>query len=59
MKKILVTGATGHTGSTGIATLLKKITPQQINVISREEEKLADMKAKGINTFIGNYHLYS
>ena len=55
MNKILVTGATGQMGSTVITTLLKKITPQQINVISRKEEKLVELKSKGMNTFIGSY----
>ncbi|MEO5572058.1 MAG: SDR family oxidoreductase [Bacteroidia bacterium] len=55
MNKILVTGSTGQMGSTVISTLLKKIAPQQINVISRKEEKLVELKSKGMNTFIGNY----
>ena len=55
MNKILVTGATGQIGSTVIATLLKQIAPQQINVISRSAEKMAHLKSKGINTFVGSY----
>ena len=55
MNKILITGATGHMGSTVIKTLLKKIAPQQINVISRKEEKLAELKSQGLNTFVGSY----
>lgn len=55
MNKILVTGATGQMGNTVIATLLKKIAPQQINVMSRKAEKLVDLKSKGLNTFIGSY----
>ncbi len=55
MNKILITGATGQMGSTVIKTLLKKIAPQQINVIFRKEEKLAELKSKGLNTFVGNY----
>lgn len=55
MNKILVTGATGQMGNTVITTLLKKIAPQQINVISRKDEKLAGLKSKGLNTFIGSY----
>ena len=55
MKTLLVTGATGHMGSVVIATLLKKISPKQINVISRKAEKMADLKSKGLNTFTGNY----
>jgi NAD(P)H dehydrogenase (quinone) len=55
MNKILVTGATGFMGSVVVETLLKSISAQQINVISRKEEKMATMKANGINTFIGSY----
>ena len=55
MNQILVTGATGQMGSKVITTLLKKIAPHQINVISRKEEKLVEPKSKGMNTFIGSY----
>ncbi len=55
MNKILVTGATGQMGGTVIKTLLKKIAPQRINVISRKEEKLAELKSQGLNTFVGSY----
>ncbi len=55
MNKILVTGATGQMGSTVIKTLLKKIASQQINVISRKEENLAELKSQGLNTFVGSY----
>ena len=55
MKNILVTGATGFMGGVVVKTLLKNISAEQINVISRKEEKMAAIKAKGINTFIGSY----
>ncbi len=55
MNKILVTGATGQMGSTVIKTLLKKIPAQKINVLSRKEEKLAELKSIGLNTFVGSY----
>jgi NAD(P)H dehydrogenase (quinone) len=55
MKQILVTGATGLLGGTVVKTLLKKLAPHQINIISRSEEKLAALKAKGLNGFMGNY----
>lgn len=55
MKKILVTGATGILGSAVIETLLQKISPQQISVLSRKEEKLAAMQAQGLNTYCGDY----
>ncbi|MEO6536991.1 MAG: SDR family oxidoreductase [Ferruginibacter sp.] len=55
MEKILVTGSTGHLGTTVIKTLLTKILPQQINVISRKQEKLNGLKAQGLNTFEASY----
>lgn len=55
MKKILVTGASGILGAAVIETLLKKISAQQINVLSRKEEKLAAMQTKGFNTHRGDY----
>ena len=55
MNKILVTGATGQMGTVVIKTLLQKLAPNQINVISRTQEKLTELKSKGLNTFIGNY----
>ncbi|MEO5999259.1 MAG: SDR family oxidoreductase [Chitinophagaceae bacterium] len=55
MEKILVTGSTGHLGTNVIKTLLTKILPQQINVISRSEEKLTELKAQDVNTFVASY----
>lgn len=56
MNKILVTGATGHLGSAVIKTLLTKIPPQQITILTRNEEKRAEFCAKGFNGFVGNYN---
>ena len=55
MNKILVTGATGHLGSAVIKTLLKKISFNQISIITRKEEKRVAFEAKGFNAYIGNY----
>lgn len=55
MDKILVTGATGILGNAVIETLLTKIPPQQIHVLSRNEEKLVEMQSKGFNAFRGDY----
>jgi NAD(P)H dehydrogenase (quinone) len=55
MNKILVTGATGHLGSSVIETLLKKILPSQISILTRKEEKRLEFQSKGFNAFLGSY----
>jgi NAD(P)H dehydrogenase (quinone) len=55
VKKILVTGATGHLGSAVIETLLKQIPSSQISVITRKEDKQKEFQAKGFNAFTGSY----
>lgn len=56
MKNILVTGATGFLGKIIIETLLKKINSNQINVISRNSEKIVEFQEKGFNAFQGDYN---
>jgi NAD(P)H dehydrogenase (quinone) len=53
--KILVTGATGHLGGAVIQTLLKKISSNQISIITRKEEKKAEFESKGFAAFLGDY----
>lgn len=55
MEKILVTCSTGHLGTSVIKTLLTKILPRQIDVISRTKQKLTELKAQGVNTFVASY----
>lgn len=55
MNNILVTGATGHLGSSVIETLLKKISSNQISILTRKEEKRAEFQSKGFNAFLGSY----
>jgi NAD(P)H dehydrogenase (quinone) len=55
MNRILVTGATGHLGDSVIKTLLKKMPPGQISIITREEEKRVEFASKGFNAFLGDY----
>jgi NAD(P)H dehydrogenase (quinone) len=55
MNKILVTGATGHLGNAIIETLLKKISSNQISIITRSEEKQLEFQSKGFNAFLGSY----
>jgi len=54
--KILITGARGHFGKATIDFLLRKgISANQISALTRNEEKAADLKAKGIEVKIGTY----
>lgn len=53
---ILITGATGHLGKATIDFLLKKVPANQISALVRDESKALDLKEKGINIKIGNYH---
>jgi NAD(P)H dehydrogenase (quinone) len=53
--KILVTGATGHLGSAVIETLVKHISPNNISIVTRNEEKRAAFEAKGFKAFLGSY----
>jgi len=56
MNQLLVTGATGHLGGAVIETLLKSISPKQISVLTRNEEKRAAFQSKGFNAFLGDYN---
>jgi NAD(P)H dehydrogenase (quinone) len=55
MNKILVTGATGHLGYSVIETLLKKISSNQISILTRNEEKRIAFQVKGFNAYFGSY----
>lgn len=60
MSKILITGATGHFGTATIKALLQKgINANQISALVRDENKVADLKANGINIVTGNYDDYA
>lgn len=52
---ILITGATGHLGTSVIQTLLKKTAASNIAALVRDEAKAIDIKEKGINIRVGNY----
>ena len=55
MNKILVTGATGYLGSSVIGTLLRKISSDQISILTRNEEKRLEFQSKGFNAYLGSY----
>lgn len=52
---ILVTGATGHLGSQIVAHLLTQISPSEIAVLVRSEEKAKELKEKGVQIRVGDY----
>ena len=63
MKNILITGATGQMGSVVIKTLVQKIQPNQINVFTRNKEKLVKFQSENkmtlpyydlVKTWFGN-----
>ena len=53
--KILVTGATGHLGSSVIETLIKKVPAHDILALVRKEEIQLELIAKGFQAHLGNY----
>ena len=53
---ILVTGASGQLGNATVQNLLNKVPANQIAVLVRNENKVADLKERGINIRIGDYH---
>jgi NAD(P)H dehydrogenase (quinone) len=52
---ILVTGATGHLGTTVIEQLLKKTSANKIAALVRDESKAAELWGKGVKICLGNY----
>jgi len=56
MKKILVTGATGQLGSAVIKTLLKKISSDNVSILTRNADKQAEFSSKGFHAFTGSYN---
>lgn len=53
---ILITGATGQLGGIVVENLLEKVPARQIAVLVRDENKAADLKAKGVEVRVGSYH---
>lgn len=53
---ILITGATGQLGGIVVENVLKKIPANQVAVLVRDENKAADLKAKGLESRVGSYH---
>lgn len=53
---ILITGASGHLGGLIIENLLKTVPASQIAAMVRNAEKAGDLKARGVDVRIGDYH---
>ena len=52
---ILVTGATGHLGTTVIDQLLKHTDPKNIAALVRDESKATHLKDKGVSIRLGSF----
>lgn len=55
MRKILVTGATGHLGKAVVEALLKKTAASNIVLLARDPEKLKHFAEKGVELRKGDY----
>lgn len=55
MRKILVTGATGHIGTAVIDQLLKKTEASNIIALARDEHKAKPLQNKGVEVRIGTF----
>jgi NAD(P)H dehydrogenase (quinone) len=53
---ILITGATGNLGGHVLNNLLKTTDPSNIAVLVRDENKAADLKSKGVDVRVANFH---
>lgn len=56
---ILVTGATGHLGKAAAEQLLKKTSPSNIAVLTRDAVKVSDLALKGVQVRTGDYNDYA
>lgn len=56
MKKMMITGASGHLGRAIVEELLKTVPPAQIAILVRDEKKVQDLQQKGVDVRIGDYH---
>ena len=52
---ILITGATGNLGKATLEFLLKKVPASSVAAMARQPEKLADVKALGVDVRQGDY----
>ena len=53
---IVVTGATGHLGRLVVERLLEKVPADQITAVVRDEEKAADLAARGVKLAVADYN---
>ncbi|MFB8181579.1 SDR family oxidoreductase [Streptomyces sp. NPDC055966] len=53
---IVVTGATGHLGRHVVEQLLEKVPAEQITAVVRDEQKAADLAARGVRLAVADYN---
>lgn len=56
MKKMMITGASGHLGRAIVEELLKTVPATQIAIMVRDKKKVQDLQEKGVDVRIGDYH---
>lgn len=53
--KIIVTGASGQYGSSAVQKLLQRVAPEDLIVITRRPERLAQLAERGVTVRYGDY----
>ncbi len=52
---IIVTGASGKLGGAAVRALLETVPAEQVGVLARSAEKVADLAAAGVRVHVGDY----
>lgn len=52
---IIVTGASGNLGGAAVRALLETVPAEQVGVLARSAEKVADLAAAGVRVHVGDY----
>jgi NAD(P)H dehydrogenase (quinone) len=58
MTRYLVTGATGNLGGLTVEALLKTVSARDVSIMTRDPEKAAALKARGVTIVTGDYFDY-
>ncbi len=59
MNKILITGATGHLGTSVVDEIIRRNGTKNVSVLARDLSKAGKLKEKGVNLIHGDYNDYN